>query len=108
MFIYDMDGTWKAMSIVNRTVINDDTNTRVIIDNIFRWSNGIDTTFCYLQCQLIMCRSQNLSLELKTCIFFPDHLEFFGKDVCCDGNRPTQSKMQINKLKDLRNYTIFI
>ena len=50
-----------------------------------------------MACQFQVCQSQNLSLSLLKCLFFPSRLEFVGVDSCVDGNRPAQSKRELIK-----------
>jgi hypothetical protein len=46
----------------------------------------------YMECQLCICQSQNLSLSLKKSHIFPKRFTFVGVDVSPDGNRPAMSK----------------
>jgi hypothetical protein len=34
-FIHDVDSQWKALAAKSGLVINDNTNTKIIVDNIF-------------------------------------------------------------------------
>ena len=37
-FIHDVDSQWKALAQQSGLIINDDTNTKIIVDDIFSWS----------------------------------------------------------------------
>ena len=95
VFIHDLDSTWKALALKRGIPIDGKTNTKIIVDDIFSWAPTFEVAIEYLKCQLDICMSQNLSLSLKKCLFFPTRLEFVGTDVCEDGNRPAQSKHQL-------------
>ena len=73
------------------------TGTRIIVDDIFSWAPTFELFIEYLECQLEVCMSQNLSLSLKKCLFCPKRMEFVGHDVCVDGNRPAQSKHSFSR-----------
>ena len=51
----------------------------------------------YMECQILICRSQNLSLSLKKTSVFPEKFESMGIDVSQDGNRTAISKHQLVK-----------
>ena len=97
VFIHDLDVTWKKLATSKNIQINNQTNTKIIVDDIFSWAKCYKTAFALLRCQLQVCRSQNLSLSLRKSLFFPDRLEFVGIDVCADGNKPAQSKYNLLK-----------
>ena len=86
------DGTWKELASSEGITIDENTNSRIIVDGIFSWATSLDLALKYLICQLKICQSQNLSLNLKKCTFFPKRVEFVGTDVCVDGNHPAMSK----------------
>ena len=48
-------------------------------------------------CQFQVYQSQNLSLSLHKCLFFPAPMEFVGVDSCLIGNRPAMSKSKLYK-----------
>jgi hypothetical protein len=91
-FIHDMDGTWKDVARSLGLVINEDMNTRIIVNDIVSWARQADQALAYMKCQLRICQSQNLSLSLAKSHIFPKQFEFIGVDVSLDGNRPTMSK----------------
>lgn len=96
-FIHDLDGTWKELAEKFGVKIDDDTNTKVIVDDIWSWAKFLTAALIYMECQFKVCLSQRLSLSLKKSHFFPDRIEFVGIDVSRDGNRPAMSKHQLLK-----------
>lgn len=96
-FAHDIDSTWKSVAESEGVVINDSTNTRIIVDDIFAHTIRWAIAKILLESQLRVSRSQNFSLNLRKCHFFPERLEFVGIDVTPDGNRPAQSKHELLK-----------
>jgi hypothetical protein len=96
-FIYDVDSQWKSLACTMGININDETNTRIIIDDIVSHSKDLATSLQYMECQLQVCMAYHLSLSLKKSFIFPKRFEFVGNDVCPKGNRPAQSKHQLLK-----------
>ncbi len=94
-FIHDINSHRKALAHQSGLVINDSTNTKITIDNIFSWSDLLEKVLLYMECQLCVCQAYRLSLSLhKSCIFFKQ-FEFVGIDVCADRNHPAMSKHQL-------------
>ncbi len=75
--------------------IDEDTNTRIIIDDIVSHSKNMETALVYMECQLCTCLAHHLLLSLKKSHIFPQRFKFVGNDVCSDGNRPAQSKHKL-------------
>ena len=94
-FIHDVDSIWKELAKTLGITIDDDTNTRIIIDDIVSWADTFQRSLLYMRCQLIVCRAYRLSLNLGKSHFFPRRFEFVGIDVCPQGNRPAKSKHQL-------------
>ncbi len=90
-FIYDIDSIWKKLATSCGVPIGDTTNTRIIIDDIVSWSGTEAYALEYIRCQLKVCQAYRLSLNLRKSHFFSKRFEFFGIDVCVDGNRPAKS-----------------
>ncbi len=91
-FIHDMNGTWKDVARSLGIVIDEDMNTTIIVDDIVSWAKQVTAALLYMECQLCVCQSQNLSLSLKKSHIFPKQFEFVGINVSPDGNRPAMSK----------------
>jgi hypothetical protein len=94
-FIHDLDSTWKDLACQHGIVIDEDTNTNIIVDDIFGYAKTLTLALMYMECQLKVAQSQKLSLSLKKSSIFPKRVEFVGIDVCPDGNRPAMSKHQL-------------
>jgi hypothetical protein len=87
-FIYDVDSQWKSLACTTGININDDTNTRIIIDDIVSHDKDLATSLQYMECQLQVCMAYRLSLSLKKSSIFPKRFKFVGNDVCPKGNWP--------------------
>ena len=90
-----MDSTWQALATELSLTINEDTNTNIIVDDILSFAKSLAIALLYMECQLRVAQSQNLSLSLKKSHIFPPRFEFVGIDVCPEGNRPAMSKHQL-------------
>ncbi|KAL3794570.1 hypothetical protein HJC23_008026 [Cyclotella cryptica] len=96
-FIHDMDATWKELATSRGITIDEDTNTKIIVDDIWSHSVSFEKALAYMECQFAVCKAQRLSLSLKKCHFFPPRIEFVGIDVTVDGNHPAMSKHDLLK-----------
>jgi hypothetical protein len=67
-------------------ILNKDTNTKIIVDDIVSYTKQIQGALTYMECQLIVCQAYRLSLNLRKSFIFPPRFEFVGVDVCGDGN----------------------
>ena len=94
-FIYDVDSIWKELAKSLGITIDNDNNTRIIVDDIVSWADNFQRSLMYMRCQLIVCRAYGFSLNLGKSHFFPRRFEFVGIDVCPEGNRPAKSKHQL-------------
>ncbi len=63
-FIHDLASVWKDLASQNSIPIDDDTNTRIIVDDIVNWANTPERGIAYLQCIV------HLSLTLDKSHFF--------------------------------------
>ena len=91
-FIHDLNGTRQDLARSLSLIINDDLNMTIIVDDIVSWSKTLIMALLYMECQLRICQSQNLSLSLKKLHIFVKQFEFVGVNVCIDGNLPAMSK----------------
>ena len=94
-FIHDINSSWKELACSHGIVIDKDMNTNIIADDIVSWAKTQSYGLMYMECQLKICQSQNLSLSLKKSHVLPKWFEFVGIDVCPEGNRPAMSKHQL-------------
>ncbi len=51
-FIHDVDSQWKALAAKSGLEIDNDTNTKIIVDDIFLWGKTQDGALLYIECQL--------------------------------------------------------
>jgi hypothetical protein len=94
-FIHDVDSQWKTLAQQSGLNIDDNTNTKIIVDDIFSWSELVEKALSYMECQLRVCQAYRLSLSLRKSRIFSKRFEFVGIDVCSDRNRPAMSKHQL-------------
>ncbi len=95
-FIHNVDSQWKAHAQQSGLTTDDNTNTNIIVDNIFIWSSELlEKALLYIECQPRIYQAYQLSLSLyKSCIF-SKHFEFVDIDVCLNRNCPAMSKHQL-------------
>ncbi len=55
--IHDLDSAWEALAEECGLTINDDTNTNIIVDDIFNWANTFWEALLYMECQLHICKA---------------------------------------------------
>ncbi len=96
-FIHNIDSQWKVLAEKSGLVINNDTNTKIIVDDIFSWAKTIDNALLYIECQLCICQSCRLLLSLCKSHIFPKPFEFVWIGICLDSNRPAMSKHQLSE-----------
>ena len=70
-FIHDLDSVWKEHARSNGIPIDDETNTKIIVDDIVSWSRHLEYALAYMRCQLMVCQAYNLSLTLRKSHFLP-------------------------------------
>jgi hypothetical protein len=51
-FIHDVDSQWKVLAVKSGLVIDDNTNTKIIVDNILSWAKSLEAALLYMECQL--------------------------------------------------------
>ncbi len=95
VFIHDVDNMWKDLAHSHRVIIDEDTNTNIIVDDIVSWAKTYAYAMMYMECQPKICQLQNLSLNLKKLHIFPKQFQFVRIDDCQDKNRPAMSKHQL-------------
>ena len=96
-FIHDIDSVWKELAQERGVPIDNDTNTKIIVDDIVSWARVLDFAITYMKCQLKVCQEYWLSLNLHKSHIFLSCFKFVGIDVCTDGNHPAQSKHTLLK-----------
>jgi hypothetical protein len=81
-FIQDIDSVWKELAKEHGVPINDDTNTKIIIDDIVSWAKVLNFAIAYMECQLKVCQAYWLSLNLRKSHICPSCFKFVGINVC--------------------------
>ncbi len=70
-FIYDVDSIWKGLAKKYGPTIDNNTNTHIIVEDSVSWAGSFKCSLTYMQCQLIVCGTYNISLKLGKSHFFP-------------------------------------
>jgi hypothetical protein len=94
-FIHDINSQWKALTQKSGIVLDNNTNTKIIVDNIISWAKLLEAALLYIECQLCICQSYQLSLSLCKSHIFSKRFELVGIDVCLDRNCPAMLKHQL-------------
>jgi hypothetical protein len=56
-FIHNVDSQWKALVQQSGLIIDEDLNTKIIVDDIFSWGKLLCQALLYIECQLRVCQS---------------------------------------------------
>ena len=73
-FIHDLNSVWKEHARSSGIPIDDDTNTKIIVDDIISWLRLLEYAIAYMRCQLKVCQAYHLSLTLRKSHFFQNAL----------------------------------
>jgi hypothetical protein len=95
------DGKWDSL-LLCRTVwplldlcLTNHSKHKKHCDNVFSWSDLLEKALSYMECQLHVCLTYQLSLSLRKSCIFSEHFDFVGIDVGLDRNFPAMSKHQL-------------
>ena len=86
--MHDLDSIWKQLAVARGIDIGDDTDAKIIVNDLFDWSHQEDIASMCTECQFRAAQSQ-ISLSFHS---FPKQVEFIGHDICQDWDRPAMSK----------------
>jgi hypothetical protein len=99
VMIYDLKDHWDHLSIYEMSLdIGTDTNSIIIIDDTFMYSNDLLTIISYLRSVLETSKRYNLSWKLEKCGFLEPRFEFVGIDIADDGTQCLKDQTQISVL----------
>ncbi len=56
-FIHDINSQWKAIAQQKDLIFDDDTNMKIIVNNIFIWAKSLSMALIYIECQLCVCQA---------------------------------------------------
>ncbi len=70
-FIHDINSVWKELAQERSVPIDDDMNTKIIVNDIVSWAKVLDFAMTYMECQLKICQAYWLSLNLRKSHIFP-------------------------------------
>jgi hypothetical protein len=54
-FIHDINSVWKELAQEHGVPIDDDTNMKIIVDDIVSWAKVLGFAIAYMECQLKVC-----------------------------------------------------
>ena len=83
------------MAIDNGVTIDDDTNTKIRVDNCLNWAISEDQVTLYMEAQFTVSALRRLSFCFPKSSFFPDCAEFVGIDIGIKFNMPAASKFEL-------------
>jgi hypothetical protein len=55
-FIHDVNSQWKALAQKSGMAIDDNTNIKIIVNDIFSWAKLLEPALLYIKCQLCVCQ----------------------------------------------------
>ncbi|MGH7954887.1 MAG: reverse transcriptase family protein, partial [Gloeomargaritales cyanobacterium] len=90
-FRHEWDGMFQAAEDPTDGVYG----SRVIIDDILLWSNGVAKLLRYFECVCKIFRRYRCSFRLDKCDFFKGRFEYVGHDITSEGNCPARSKFDL-------------
>ncbi len=61
-FIHNINSVWKDLAQEHGVPIDDDTNMKIIVDDIVSWAKVLGFAIAYMECQLKVCQAYCLSL----------------------------------------------
>ncbi len=91
-FIYDINSICQKLATEQGVQIDEDTNMKIIIDDIVSYAKKVQTALIYMECQLIVSQAYRLSLNPCKSFIFPPRFKFVVINACDDGNQPGKSK----------------
>ena len=86
------------MSKSRGVAINEDTNTKIIVDDLLNHAIAEGAAFDYMLCQFKVAALQILSFRLPNSSLFPKRVEFVGIDIGIKHNMPYKSKHELLKM----------
>lgn len=93
IMVYDLKDHWDNLAFEEFGLeIDHNTNSIIIIDDTFIYSNNLQNLLKYFRCILEISKRYNLSWKLEKCGFLEPRFEFVGVDIADDGNHPALSK----------------
>ena len=93
IMIHDLKDHWDTLAVETmKLTLKNKTNSIIIIDDTFLYSNNLNDVLSYFHCVLEISKRYNLSWKLEKCGFLEPRFEFVGIDIADDGNHPAKSK----------------
>ena len=109
---HNINQDWQERATAKGITIDRDTNSRLIVDDIYNHAKDMDSVLICMEAQLEVSALRRLSLSLPKFSFFVERVEFVGVDISTSGNMPARSKHDLlrkwPKPKDIRDVASFI
>ena len=80
-FMHDMNHNWQNLAIENGVDMNEDNNTKMIVDDVISHTGTEDNAFKYMERQFQVYKLHHISLSLPKSFCFPKRVEFVGVDM---------------------------
>ncbi len=103
-FINNLDSQWKSLATKLGVSIDNDTNIRIIVDDIVSHSKDMETSLLYMECKLCTCLAYHLSISLKKNFIFPQRFEFVGMmyaQMVTAHHSPSMNSFQHGRIRKL-------
>ena len=72
--MHDMNFEWQQLALRRDVPIGPNTNTKLVVDNLFNFAEDFTTALDYMECQFICAARRQLSFSLPKTHFFLDRL----------------------------------
>ena len=110
--MFDMNFEWQNLSKFRGVAINEETNTKIIVDDLLNHSITEDEVFEYMLCQFKVAALRRLYFSLPKSSFSPKRVEFVGINIGIKHNMPSKRKHELIKTwpkpRDIRTLVAFI
>ena len=91
----NINGKWQVMAIDNGVTIDNDTNTKISVDNSFNYAISEDQVILYMEAQFTTAALCRLSFSLPKSLSFPNLVEFVSISIGIEFNMPAASKFEL-------------
>ena len=110
--MFDMNFWWQTLAKSCGVEINEDANTKIIVDDFLNHAITEDVAFENILCQFKVDALRRFSFSLPKSSLFPKRVELVGIDIGINNNIPDKSKHELlrtcPKLRDIRAVAAFI
>ncbi len=86
--IHDLDSAWKDLAARTGLTVDNNTNTNIIVDDIFNWAIYFNNSLQYMECQLWICKAYCFTLiyinnyhHVYPCQLIPTYVDFHNAKI---------------------------